>query len=133
MIPCKNLNPLNDALNVLAMGFGQTFSHVRLSLMGGCKQCDDKTTISTSLQQNWNVEDKSMMHTELIPFTPNNPIWLGQFLHKAELSDEELAVGIGMACMEKEEERRIRVRLNLSVSFPSMRGLAPAMADLIDW
>lgn len=115
MIPCKNLNPLNDALNVLAMGFGQTFSHVRLSLMGGGKQCDDKTTTSTSLQQNCDVEDKSMMHTELIPFTPNNPIWLGQFLHQAELSDEELAVGIGMACMEKEEERRIRVRLNLSV------------------
>lgn len=117
MIPCQNLSPLNDALNVLAMGFGQTFSHVRLSLMGGDKQCDDKTTTSMSLQPNGDLEYMSMMHTELFPFTPNNPRWLDQFLHCAELSDEELAVGIGMACMEKEEERRIRVRLNLSVSF----------------
>jgi hypothetical protein len=109
MISCQNLNPLDDSLNVLAMGFGQTFSHVRLSLIGGGKQCDDKMT--------GDVEDMSMMHTELIPFTPNNPRWLDHFLHRAELSDEELAIGIGMACMEKEEERRIRVRLYLSLSF----------------
>jgi hypothetical protein len=110
MISCQNLNPLNDALNVLAMGFGQTFSHVRLSIIGGGKQCDDKTTIDVE-------EDMSILHTELIPFTSNNPKWLDQFLHRAELSDEELVIGIGMACMEKEEERRIRARLNLSVSY----------------
>jgi hypothetical protein len=105
----QTLSSSYTPLNVLAMGFGQTFLHVRLSITGGGKQCDDKTT--------GDVEDKSVMHTELIPFTPNNPRWLDHFLHRAELSDEELAIGIGMACMEKEEERRIRVRLNLSVSY----------------
>jgi hypothetical protein len=127
MIPVQNLNPYlsceditkshtnirgNDpCLNVLAMGFGLTFSHVRLSLKD-CAGSERKTAIVAPL----NDTSEESARAEVILLTPNNPSWIDQILHRAELSDEDVALELGMACMEKEEERRIRLWCNLSVS-----------------
>lgn len=127
MIPLQNLNPFvsceditkshtskrgkDSCLNVLAMGFGQTFSHVRLCLRDGGGS-ERKSATPTSL----NNTPEEPARAEVVLLTPNNPSWLDQILHRAELSDEDVALGLGMACMEKEEERRIRARCHLSVS-----------------
>jgi hypothetical protein len=93
------------------MGFGQTFSHVRLCLRdsGGSER---KPATPAPL----NNTPEEPARAEVVLLTPNNPSWLDQILHRAELSDEDVALGLGMACMEKEEERRIRARCHLSVS-----------------
>jgi hypothetical protein len=115
MIPVQNLNPTvsadNPCLTVLALGFGQTFSHVRLSLNDGTGS-ERKADTSESL----NDTSEEPARAGVVPLTPNNPLWIDQILHRAELSDEDVAIGLGMAWMEKEEERRVRVRCNLSVS-----------------
>jgi len=149
MIPVQNLNPAiacaeskkscmsirrdqSTFLNVLAMGFGKAFCHVRLSL-GDCgispmnesqlvvaktrgfeKYTKAATTTSPS-SPNVNTAVESP-EPEVIPLTNSNPSWIDQSLHHVLLSDEDVALGLGMACMEKEEERRVRTWCNLSVS-----------------
>jgi len=145
MIPVQNLNPLiscaeskeactstrgegNPRLNVLAMGFGQAFSHVRLSL-GGCGMRPVKETQLQVAKNRGSEKGRTTTPNPItatttaeptrptaIPLASSNPSWIDQTLHRAQLSDEDVALGLAMACMEKEEERRVRTWRHLSVS-----------------
>lgn len=79
---------------VLGMGFGRHITHIRLTL-----------------DRNKN----DLGQSSLYPFTTSQPSWLDQILNQARLSDEDIALGVAMACMEKEEERRVRSWCNLSI------------------
>lgn len=80
---------------VLGMGFGRQITHIRLTL--------DRSK-------------NEMGQSTLYPFASSNPSWLDQILNQARLSDEDLALGVAMACVEKEEERRVRSWCNLSAT-----------------
>jgi len=132
MIPVQNLNPsisitasgeksINDInrLNVLAIGFGKRFSHVRISL-GDYGVKNIKTQ-----QSELNKTHKPAFETDTIPeptkpvaipITSSYPPWFDRILLRAQLSDEDVALSLAAACTEKEEERRIRTWLRLSVS-----------------
>lgn len=139
MIPVQNLNPpisctdnkkpsvrgeisMNESpcMNVLAMGFGQAFSHVRLSFDdSGMKTV--KTRLAEVIETQRSIFDETATIAEpttpvAIPLTSSNPSWIDQILRRAQLSDEDVALGLATACMEKEEERRVRTWRNLSVS-----------------
>jgi len=79
---------------VLGMGFGRHITHIRLTL-----------------DRNKNESGQSSLY----PFTTSRPSWLDQILNRARLSDEDIALGVAMACMEREEERRVRSWCNLSI------------------
>lgn len=80
---------------VIGMGFGRRITHIRMTL-----------------DRNKN----ELRQSSLYPFTTSHPSWLDQILNRARLSDEDIALGVAMACMEKEEERRVRSWCNLSIS-----------------
>lgn len=80
---------------VIAMGFGRDVTHIRMTL-----------------DHNMN----EMGQPSCFPFTFSNPPWLDQILSRARLSDEDVVLGVAMACMEKEEERRVRSWSNVSIS-----------------
>lgn len=132
MIPVQNLNPLisclesksctnamgevNPCLNVLAMGFGQAFNHVRLSLGdSGTKIVKESKFAAKEAKGNGKETAVEPARPVAIPLTPSNPSWIDRILHRAQLSDEDVALGLASACMEKEEERRVRARRHLSV------------------
>ena len=95
---------------VLGMGFGTQINHIRLTL--------DRSK-------------NEMGQSTLYPFTSSNPSWLDQILNQARLSDEDLAVGVAMACVEKEEERRVRSWCNLSVTdILTQHGPSPKLKTL---
>jgi len=141
MIPVQNLNPsilitdsknscvstsgeksINEThrLNVLAIGFGQRFSHVRLSL--GDNGVKNVKTLQSELNK---THKPALSETDTIPeptkpvaipITSSYPPWFDRILLRAQLSDEDVALSLAAACTEKEEERRIRTWLRLSVS-----------------
>lgn len=117
MISVQNLNPPehkklsattrreettkdNSCLNVLAMGFGMAVSHVRLSLSAIGRKTASAAGENEALDPT--------MRPDVIPLTTNNPSWIDRMLHHANYSDDDVALGLAMACMEKEERRRIR-------------------------
>jgi len=67
------------------------------------------TTIRLTLEHN-------SQSSNCFPFTPTIPSWLDEILNRARLSDEDVALGVALACIEKEEERRVRSWRNLSIS-----------------
>ena len=67
------------------------------------------TTIRLALEHN-------SQSSNCFAFTPTIPSWLDEILNRARLSDEDVALGVALACMEKEEERRVRSWRNLSIS-----------------
>ena len=116
MIPVQNLNSSTSCnyrkisnLNVLAMGFGISFSHIRLALT------IDTGMANTSVPTPDNTTEEQS-RPQAIPLAASNPTWINQMLQRVELSDEDVALGLAMAHVEKEEERRVRVRHNLAVS-----------------
>lgn len=100
MIPVEGL-----ASAVLGMGFGRHVTHIRLTL-----------------DRNMN----EMGQSSFFPFTSSNPSWLDKILNRARLSDEDVALGVAMACMEREEERRVRSWRNLSISHVSTQCQSPS-------
>ena len=66
-----------------------------------------------------------MGQSSLYPFTASNPSWMDQILNRARLSDEDVALGVAMACMEREEEKRVRSWCNLSISYVSTQSPSP--------
>ena len=131
MIPVQNLNTENKkssstgeqiapSLDVLAAGFGQTLGYVRLSLSdGGATAANTVGVAKGSSEKETTVSNATTEKSTrpvAIPLTPSNPPWLDRILHRAQLSDVDVALGLAMACMEKEEERRIRTWRHLSVS-----------------
>ncbi|KAK1747944.1 hypothetical protein QTG54_001907 [Skeletonema marinoi] len=99
MLPVEELKSA-----VLGMGFGRHITHIRLTL-----------------DRNLN----EMGQSSLYPFTASNPSWMDQILNRARLSDEDVALGVAMACMEREEERRVRSWCNLSISYVSTQSPSP--------
>jgi hypothetical protein len=99
MLPVEELNSA-----VLGMGFGRHITHIRLTF-------DDNMN--------------EMGQSSFFPFTSSNPSWLDQVLNRARLSDEDVALGVAMACMEREEERRVRSWRNHSLSSPSTTQESP--------
>ena len=67
-----------------------------------------------------------MGQSSFFPFTSSNPSWLDKILNRARLSDEDVALGVAMACMEREEERRVRSWRNLSISHVSTQCQSPS-------
>jgi hypothetical protein len=104
MIPVEELNSA-----VLGMGFGRHIPHIRL-------------TFDRNLNE--------MGQSSFFPFTSSNPSWLDQILYRARLTDEDVALGVAMACMEKEEERRVRSWNNhtLATRSPTQQSPSPRMA-----
>jgi hypothetical protein len=129
MIPVQNLNSPTSCnyrkisnLNVLAMGFGISFSHIRLKLDYNNNEMDkhlaltiDTGIANTSVPTPDNTTEEQS-RPQAIPLAASNPTWINQMLQRVELSDEDVALGLAMAHVEKEEERRVRVRHNLAVS-----------------
>lgn len=114
--PCNDLYPY---LNVLAMGFGLAFSHIRLKLGESHTDTNDKhsaLTIETGTANAAMPPLENNDRPQAVPLAASNPTWIDQMLQRVELSDEDVALGLAMAHMEKEEERRVRVRHNLVVS-----------------
>jgi len=104
--------PLNESrcLNVLAMGFGRSFSHVRLSLDdSGHQTVPAKRTLSELDETQKSIFDETARCLPVaLPLTSSNPPLINQIILRAQLSDENVALSLAMACMEKEEERRIQ-------------------------
>lgn len=161
MIPAKDLNPLLSCLHssqckktdvpvkgdkmlnkfhgltVLAMGFGQSFQHVRLPLgdsgnvgasiskkkiVGKVSTKNAKKNVNTASitkSDAPNTESDPVYRPPLFPLVTSTPKWLDQILHRARLYDHGLALGVAMAFMAKEEERRVRTRRQLSVTYLS--------------
>ena len=87
MLPVEELST-----EVLATGLGRFVTTIRLTL------------------------EHNSQSSNCFPFTPTIPSWLDEILNRARLSDEDVALGVALACMEKEEERRVRSWRNLSIS-----------------
>jgi len=115
----KSMNE-SPSLNVLATGFGQSFSHLRLSFgESGMKNAKARQLVLNETHRSAFGETATTtdpMTPVAIPLTSNNPPWIDRILLRAQLSDEDVALALAVACMEKEEERRVRTQLNLSVS-----------------
>jgi len=96
----------------------------------GCdEKGDDGSDGKTeSIDQNGMEDDNmnEMGQSSFFPFTSSNPSWLDQVLNRARLSDEDVALGVAMACMEREEERRVRSWRNHSLSSPSTTQESPS-------
>eukprot|EP00581_Thalassiosira_minuscula_P018607 CAMPEP_0183733886 /NCGR_PEP_ID=MMETSP0737-20130205/42307_1 /TAXON_ID=385413 /ORGANISM="Thalassiosira miniscula, Strain CCMP1093" /LENGTH=867 /DNA_ID=CAMNT_0025967247 /DNA_START=14 /DNA_END=2617 /DNA_ORIENTATION=+ len=146
MIPLHNLNPPikmpgvggemsqtdSSCLNVLASGFGQAFSHVRLALgKNGINPMKAKQLAMHETQKSIFDETAETTTPVAIPLTSSNPLWIDQSLHRAQLSDEDVALGLAMACMEKEEERRARTFHHLAVSHFSQPSLMKRKRELL--
>ncbi len=135
MIPVQNLNSSTSCnyrkishacLNVLAMGFGISFSHIRLNLEYNVDGMDKHLATSVPTPDN---HTKDQSRPQAIPLAASNPTWINQMLQRVELSDEDVALGLAMAHVEKDEERRVRVRHNLAVS----RLIQPAFDEKSTW
>mmetsp|Transcript_23359 Transcript_23359/g.56378 ORF Transcript_23359/g.56378 Transcript_23359/m.56378 type:complete len:699 (-) Transcript_23359:357-2453(-) len=127
MIPAQSLNPMprvdrsgegNPCLKVLAMGFGESFCHVRLSLGGSAMLNANETQLKVAKETATAASTAAadQMKPEVFPLTSSHPTWFDRILRRAQLSDEDVALGLAMACCEKEEERRIRSWRQLSIS-----------------
>jgi hypothetical protein len=115
MIPVQNLNPSSSCdgsknsctdLNVLALGFGQAFSHIRLNL----RNSDFNANEESALTIDTGMDTEEQATPQAIPLTTSLPAWIAQILQRAELTDDDVGLGLAMALMEKEEERRVRAR-----------------------
>lgn len=126
MIPVQNMNSIkppvdiikllasrgkptkkSPCLNVLATGFGRAFAHVRISFEDGRRWAATTGEPSEVDETQKSIFDDTSEPTA-IPLTSDNPPWINQIIHRAQLSNEDVALGLAMACMENEEERRIR-------------------------
>lgn len=91
MIPVEELK----SEEVLGMAFGRHITHIRMTL-----------------DRNKNELGQSTLY----PFTNSCPSWLDRILNRARLSDEDIALGVAIACMEREENRRVRLWCNVSIT-----------------
>lgn len=115
MIPVQNLNPSSSRdgskksctdLNVLALGFGQAFSHIRLNL----RNSDFNANEESALTIDTGMDTEEQATPQAIPLTTSLPAWIAQILQRAELTDDDVGLGLAMALMEKEEERRVQAQ-----------------------
>jgi len=116
---CATTKDSSSSLDVLAVGFGHSVGHVRLSLSdGGAITGEGQEDTKGSGKESITLSSTIHKHTRpvAIPLTSSNPTWLDEILQRAQLTDEDVALGLAMACMEKEEERRIRTWRHLTVS-----------------
>lgn len=112
------------SLDVFTVGFGSSFDYIRLCLSdgGGTKSATVQQTEIAKADCNYGTAATDLPMTKpsawpiVIPITPINPPWLDKMLQRAQLGDDDVAVGLALACMEKEEERRIRTWRRLSLS-----------------
>ena len=124
MIPLQQLHPTgsctnkDSSLNVLAVGFGHSVGHVRLSLSNSGATTTEGQEDTKGSGKESTLSSTIHKHTRpvAIPLTSSNPTWLDEILQRAQLTDEDVALGLAMACIEKEEERRIRTWRHLTVS-----------------
>ena len=96
----------SEDLNVLALGFGQAFSHIRLNL----RNSDFNANEESALTIDTGMDTEEQATPQAIPLTTSLPAWIAQILQRAELTDDDVGLGLAMALMEKEEERRVRAR-----------------------
>ena len=112
---------------VLAMGFGNAFSYVRIPL-----QVDDFTTeqsdgiqcepvsctASSSHRPKSSKETNKVFDTSrrpnIFPFGANDPLWLNQILQNVRLCDEDIVVAMASASAEQDANRRVRCSINKS-------------------
>jgi len=116
---CATTKDSSSSLDVLAVGLGHSVGHVRLSLSdGGAITGEGQEDTKGSGKESITLSSTIHKHTRpvAIPLTSSNPTWLDEILQRAQLTDEDVALGLAMACMEKEEERRIRTWRHLTVS-----------------
>mmetsp|Transcript_18355 Transcript_18355/g.37617 ORF Transcript_18355/g.37617 Transcript_18355/m.37617 type:complete len:726 (-) Transcript_18355:86-2263(-) len=129
----------SDNATVLAMGFGQTFHHISLSLRESIidshvsqkeakndattkcvndKNCDFAEKSKTTIAQD-EKEEKILppCRPSFFPFEPCIPDWLENILHRARLDDYDLALATAMAFMEIEEVKRVRKWKKLQSSY----------------
>ena len=103
--------------NVLAMGFGASFSFIRISLQDenydivpGHSLDDSKPSSLDSSSERMDVENMERIknHPIIFPFGVKDPSWLNQILHHVRLRDEDIGIAVAMAMTEQNANRRVR-------------------------
>lgn len=92
-------------LNILAMGFGEAFSSITLTLQESHTDCELPQNEEIATAANTTSTDT---RPTVFPFKPRDPMWLNDLLRRVRISDEDVGVAVVGASAEKEEEKRIR-------------------------
>ncbi|KAL3798345.1 hypothetical protein HJC23_004998 [Cyclotella cryptica] len=115
--------------NVLARGFGDVFSFVRVTLqendnspqecsnaLAQSAECNPKLRASddaSGFGLDYSKVDNIKPRPNVFPFRIRDPLWLNEILRRVRLTDEDVGVAVAMACVEKNEKGMIRSSQNL--------------------
>lgn len=117
---------VTEPTNVLAMGFGNAFSSLSISLQED-RACSTQSSAefaqstereySSSYDSNsggldgLKTEDAGKTPT-VFAFGKKTPLWLNKILHQVRLCDEDIGLAIAMATAEQDVQTRIRFSTN---------------------
>eukprot|EP00956_Cyclotella_meneghiniana_P008507 scaffold11526_cov69-Cyclotella_meneghiniana.AAC.1 len=113
-----------EPANVLAMGFGNSFSSLRICLE---ENTQSSSEFAQSIEKEYspsNISNSGVLDglkTEdsgktpiVFPFGKKTPLWLNKILHQVRLCDEDIGLAISMATAEQDAQTRIRFSTQLS-------------------
>lgn len=117
-----------SSISVLARGFGDVFSWVRITLQeSDSSPKESSNAFAPSAEGNPPLKasdgssgfglvakgDTTKHRPTIFPFQFRDPLWLNEMLRRVRLTDEDVGVAVAMACVEKNEKRMIRSSQNL--------------------